>query len=51
MGHSAAGWATHTCSIERLGNVKAEISLYVLAYTMRVMEMLRPGSLMAAIRT
>jgi thymidylate kinase len=46
-------WMGHTHFLmKRLGNVKTEISLHVLAYNMkRVMEMLGPGPLMAAIRT
>lgn len=46
-------WMGHTHFLmKRLGNVKTEISLHVLAYKMkRVMEMLGPGPLMAAIRT
>jgi len=46
-------WMGHTHFLmKRLGNVKTEISLHVLAYNMkRVMQMLGPGPLMAAIRT
>jgi transposase len=46
-------WMGHThFQMKRLKNVKTEISLHILAYNLkRVMQILGPGPLMAAIRT